>query len=361
MNKIYKFRVYPTKNQIKLIDSQLEICRILFNKTLKRKIDAYSESKTNLSLFQLQKELTGWKHHTPELKTVYSQVLHTTQERVDLAFKGFFRRLRQAKPGEKFGFPKEKAEGRLRSLTYPQNGFKFFSKAIELSKIGKINAVLHRTIEGRVCRLSLVKYPSGKFFICVTVEIMSKNVNPSTSPTRAVGIDLGVSHFAVLSDGVVEDSPKPLRKVKQKISNRQSKNKPVTLLYEKATNRQSDFLHKLVNKLIQKYDTISVENLNVKRMLKKNPKFSNNFREAIVANGWSNFINMLQYKAVMAGKRVVLVDPKYTSQDCSRCGQRKKIELAERSYYCEVCGLLMDRDLNAAHNILRVGLAQLAG
>jgi putative transposase len=295
------------------------------------------------------------------LSTVYSQVLYTTQEKVELAFQGFFRRLKTAKPGEKFGFPKPKEEGRLRSLIYPQSGFKFLPKHVELSKVGKIKAVFHRQVDGKVKRVSLVKYPSGKYFLCVNAEVDIVPQKPLTdSMPKAVGIDLGVSHFAVLSDGRVFDSTKPLKAAKKLLAKTDRLNKPKALAQERVANRRSDFLHKLANKLVQAYDIIAVEDLDVKQMQAKKPGFSKDFRRAIADNGWSIFINMLQYKAVIAGKRVVLVDPAFTSQDCSQCGSRQKLDLSDRTYNCPTCGLYLCRDANAARNILRLGMQSLS-
>lgn len=354
MNFTYKFRAYPNHSQQKLIDNQLEICRKLYNRTLKLKIDEYQRIKKNLSLFQLHKELPKWKKQDSELNLVHSQVLQNIQERVDLAFQGFFRRLKQAKPDQKFGFPKEKEFGRLRSLLYPQSGFKILSNHTYLSKIGKIKTKFHRQMEDKIKYISLVKYPSGKYFICITVDHPIKQ--KSIQLEKAVGIDLGCSHFAVLSDGKVFDSPKPMKKSKEKLAKIQSKGKSAAILHERIANQRIDFLHKLANKLVLEYDLISVENLNTKQISSKKKSFSKDFRRAIFDNGWSIFINILTYKAVIAGKHVIKVDPAYTSQDCSKCGSRKKLELSERSYHCDICGLLIDRDLNAAHNILRLGI-----
>lgn len=348
---VYKYRAYPTKAQKKIIDSQLEICRQIYNRTLNRKISEYKKDKKNLSLYDLHRELTIWKKDDPQLSTIHSQVLRNSQERVDLAYKNFFRRL---KTGKILGFPKEKEPGRLRSLAYAESGFKFLSKHTQLSKIGKIKTIFHRQLTGKVKRLSLIKYPSGKFFICIVSEI---NETPTIVDVKtSVGIDLGCSHFAVLSDGQIEDSPKFLKKNLKKISSKQFKNKPVTNLHEKVANQRNDFLHKLANKIINRYDLIIVEDLDIQSMSKIKKSFSKNFRRTITDNGWSIFINMLKYKAVIAGKHFVKVDPSYTSQDCSNCGNRKKLELSERSYCCDVCGLLIDRDLNASQNILRLGM-----
>jgi putative transposase len=360
MHITYKYRCYPTKSQIKNIDFQLEICRKVYNKTRQFRIDFYKRNKKDLSLFQCQKELTQWKKQNTEFKLVHSQVLQIVQDRVDLAFKGFFRRLRDKNDNKNLGFPKEKDVGRFRSLIYRQSGFKFFSKYIHLSKIGKIKTVFHRQIEGKIKRVSLVKYPSGKYFFCISVDISNIKLNNRIEKLDSVGIDLGCCNYAVLSDGVVVDNPKFLKNSLSKLKKLQSKNKKesVTRLHEKINNQRNDFLHKLTNKIIKSYNTICVENLNIDYIIKNG--FNKDFRRTILDNGWSIFINMLKYKAVMAGRQLILVDPKHTSQTCSKCGSIKKLELSERSYYCESCGLLIDRDLNASYNILRLGLAQVS-
>lgn len=355
MRSAYKFRIYPTKKQSKIIDFQLEVCRFLYNKTLEEKINKYKEEKKNVSLYELHNLLTVWKNENKEFKKVHSQVLQNVQVRVDLAFQRFFR--------EKNGYPRFKGRFRYRSLIYPQSGFNFSKKKVFLSKIGNIKIVLHRPLVGKVKTVQVVKYPSNKYYVIVSVDEIPKKELPKTN--KSVGIDVGVITLATLSNGEKIDNPrlyKIFEKKLEKASRRFSKDKTdknrhtLSLVHEKLANCRNDFLNKSTLNLVRKFDTICVEKLDIEKM--------NSYKEvnkSIRDCAWGIFRSKLIQKAESAiGKSVIEVNPVNTSRICSRCGHlNDKLLLTERVFQCISCDYTLDRDLNASFNILRLGIQSL--
>lgn len=349
--KTYKFRIYPTKTQKKVISNQLEICRHLYNKTLEYKINKYKEDKTSVSLYDLNKLLTKWKKENQEYNLVYSQALQSVQERIDLAFKSFFQRLKKGQAG----FPRFKPVGRIRSITYKQAGFKI-SNELELSKIGCIKIVKHRNILGNIKKITIVKYNSGKYFVCIITDYKEKLTNKSK---KTVGIDLGIRTLCTCSDGFKVENPKFIKSFDKKIkclSYRFSKNKTnknkhsLSLCYEKLSNKREDFIHKTCNKLLKKYKTICIENLNINSMNSYSP-INKSIRDVC----WAKLTTILQYKALNADNVIILVNPTNTSKRCSVCGSLNDIDISETIYKCN-CGNKINRDLNASRNIMRLGL-----
>jgi len=167
MRKSYRYRIYPTKSQRSVLDQNLELCRQVYNDTLALRKNAYEKDGKSISLYETNSILVSWKAQRPELKQVYSQVLQNVQVRVDLAFKAFFRRV---KNGEEPGYPRFKGKGRYDSLSYTQSGFKLDSKVLSLSKIGDIKIKLHRPIEGKIKTCTIRRMPTGKWFACFSVE-----------------------------------------------------------------------------------------------------------------------------------------------------------------------------------------------
>ena len=285
--------------------------------------------------------------------------------RVDLAYLGFFRRLKD-KSG-KAGFPRFRSVDRYDSFTFPQLGFKLSKNKLWLSKIGDIKINLHRPIEGKVKTLN-IKREGNHWFAIFACEI---EITPEVKTTRkAVGIDVGCIDFATLSDGNTVANPHFLKQSQIKLSSIQSKcsklkNRPkndkqkiktkrqLVKLHFKVKNQRRDFLHKLSRKLVTDYSHICVEDIKPSQMLNDNWRALN---RSILDSGWTTFRTMLHSKAVEAGCEVVDVNPAYTSQICSGCGDKVKKKLSERTHKCKVCGLELSRDLNAARNILRVGM-----
>lgn len=365
MLKTYKYRIYPTNKQISVLGSILEECRYLYNRLLEQRRYAWEIQDVSLSYYQQKKMLPFIKKYRYPLSCIYSQVLDNATTRLDLAFKSFFRRV---KMGQKPGFPRFKNKDRYNSFTYPQFGFKIINdKFVNLSKIGDIKFKYHRQIEGNPKTCTIKRTPTGKWFVTFSCEIQPKYL-PKTN--KSVGIDVGIKSFAHLSDNVIIPNPKFFKESEQKLAKAQRKlssakkgskqrykyKKIVSKIHEHITNKRSNFSHQQSRQIINNYDIICVEDLNINQM-QQNSYHCMNKNISDVA--WSQFFDFLSYKAVEAGRKLVKVNPAYTSQDCSSCGQRQLMPLSQREYSCPCCGLKTDRDLNASLNILRLGMQSL--
>ena len=359
MRRTYRYRIYPTKSQTTLLERTLEICRLVYNDTLALRKDAWEQEQRSISLYETNKILTQWKRERPELKEVYAQVLQNVQVRVDLAFKSFFRRV---KAGKKPGYPRFKGKGRYDSFTYPQYGFKLDRDRLHLSKIGDVRVVLHRPIEGTIKTLTIRRSSTGKWYACFSVEY-----EPSPLPQKemVIGVDVGLESFAPLSNGEKIENPrffrtdeKALAKAQRKLSKaekgtpeRKKARKNVARIHERIAHRRLDFAHQTSRRMVDQYGTIVFEDLNIKNMQKNHC-----LAKSIADVTWNLFITITENKAEEAGSRVILVNPRNTSQMCSRCGMIVKKTLSDRVHTCPHCGLMMDRDQNAAINIMRLGL-----
>jgi len=340
----------------------LELTRWVYNETLALRKKAWESDKKSISLYASQIELTKWKVIKPELNNVFSQVLQNAQLRVDLAFKAFWRR---CKAGENPGFPRFKGKGWYDSITYPQSGFRLHPDGVYLSKIDRVKIVLHRPIQGAIKTCTVKKTPTGKWYIYFSCETEKPKPLPETG--KIVGIDLGLINYIQCSDGSKIDKPrffkqgqKSLAKAQRRYSKfpkeiwdkakRRSK-LVVARVHERIKNKREDFCHKTSKKLVSKYDFIAHENLNVKGMLEQK-KYSKNIADA----SWSTLIQYLTAKAENAGRVIVAVDPRGTSQRCSQCGATVPKAIEARIHNCPLCGFKTGRDLNSAIEILRLGL-----
>lgn len=360
MIKTYHYRIYPTKSQTTTLNNTLEICRKVYNNTLALRRDSWNYDRKRLTLFDTEKILTQWKKEFPELNSVFSQVLCDVQKRVDFAFQAFFRRV---KSGETPGYPRFKSSGRYDSITYPQMGFKVKTNFIYLSKIGEVKTIFHRQINGKIKIVIINKTPTNKWFVSIVCDDIPKNILPESR--EYVGIDVGLKTFATLSNGASIDNPrfykeeeKELARVHRKFS-LSKKNTSIKLkarrvvarVYERISNKRENFVQLFSRTLINQYGLICFEDLQISEMVK-----NNHLAKSIMDAAWNKLIHHTTYKAEEAGRVVVLVDPKNTSQTCSKCGQIVQKDLSVRIHNCPNCGLKIDRDLNAAINILRLGL-----
>jgi putative transposase len=342
----------------------LESLRWVYNETLAVRKNSWEKEKKSVSLFKTNKLLTLWKKQRPELCGVYSQVLQDAQVRVDLAFKAFFRRV---KTGEtRVGYPRFKGYGRYDSFTYTQFGFRLNESLLTLNKVGAVRVRLHRLVKGKIRRVTVRRNSLGKWFVCFIVESPFAHV-PFKSGS-VVGVDVGLESFATLSNGEKIRNPRFFRieecnlaKVQRRLSARKLGSpgwrkslRVVGHVHERVGNRRLDFVHKESRKLVNRFGVIAFEDLNVQGMLRNHC-----LAKSISDAAWGMFVNATRSKAEDAGSKVVLVNPQYTSQTCSRCGLIVKKDLSERTHRCE-CGLELDRDLNAAINILRLGLQSLS-
>jgi len=362
--KVLRYRIYPTKSQRTKMDDTLELCRWTYNEVIAIRMNAYEQERKSLSYYDTKKLLPGWKEEKPELKEVHSQVLQEVVKRVDLAYQAFFRRV---KAGENPGYPRFKGYGRYDSFTYTQSGFSLKPGKLWLSKIGDIKIKLHRAVDGEIQRLNIRRMPTGKWFVSFLVEVEPDEPLPKTG--LSIGVDVGLKSFITLSNGEQVDNPRffvheenALAKAQRKLSNAEKGTperaralKVVHRVHERITNKRDDFVQKLSISLVKSYDLIAFEDLNIKGMV-KNHCLAKHITDA----AWNKLITTTSYKAEWAGKRVELVKPNGTSQLCSGCGQIVLKDLSERVHKCPFCGLTLDRDHNAAINILRLGLQSVA-
>lgn len=359
MIKTYKYRIYPNKKQTEKLVWILDICRQVYNCSLLDRIQEYKNNKTGLSRFTQQVILKNDKLKFKYLKEINAQVLQEVLLRVDKAYKNFFRRV---KSGGTPGFPRFKNENRYDSITYPQKvqfDMLYNNKKLYLSKIGYIKIKLHRELPFYNTKTCTIKREINKWYACFSVELAPTPLE--NKPTKSIGIDMGIKSFITLSDGKFVRSPKCLKLSERKLIKKQkqlsykkkgscNKNKSRIILAKlhcKIKNQRKDFHHKLSRYLINNYGFIAVENLNIKGMV-RNHKLAKSISDV----GWGQFISFLIYKAEEAGTIVEKVNPQYTSVICSSCGERVPKTLADRFHKCPNCGIEIDRDLNAAINIL---------
>lgn len=352
MIKSYKYRIYPNITQSEVLHRQFTLCRWLHNVALEHRVTAYKGIGKSISYLMQAAELSAIKEQFPEFNKVHSQVLQDVLKRLDNGFKHFFRRIKQ---GQTPGFPRFKGEGRFNSICYPQSGFKIIGSKVQLSKIGLLKIKLHRPIEG-IIKTCSIKKSGNQWHIIFTTE---QDIVIEHKPVcNAVGIDLGLESFAVISDGSKIENPRYLRNSEEKLNKIQSiyskhkgigVKKKLSALHRKVSNQRADFLHKQSRMLVDKYDLIAYEDLNIKKMTQ------GGYAKSIHDAGWGTFIEMLKYKAEKAGAYAVAVNPRNTSKICSGCGTIVEKKISDRQHNCPVCGLSIHRDLNASFNILRLG------
>jgi len=363
MKKTFQYRIYPNHKQNTTLDQTLDGCRWLYNHLLEQRKNSWESEQRSFSRFDQCNTFKQLKEEQPFLKDIHSQVLQNIAIRIDLAFGAFFRRI---KSGEKKpGYPRFRGKDRYDSFTYPQSGFKLIKNVIQLSKIGEVKIKLHRPIEGTIKTCTVRRTPTDKWFITFACNIEHKPIEQPIEP--AIGIDMGLLSFATLSNGEQVDNPhffrqeeKILTKAQRKLSAqkkatqaRAKAKKVVVRVHERINWKRHNFAHQESRKLVNRFNTIAVEDLSINDMKKGNFRSMN---KSIGDAAWRMFLDLLGYKAVDAGSRVVKVNPAYTSQTCSRCHNRHKLKLSDRIYHCPACSLSLDRDVNAAINILGLGL-----
>src|SRR6266536_4784998 len=363
MRKNFLYRLYPTKKQLKALESTLEECRWVYNNTLACRKDAWEQEQRPVSYYESKARLPLLKAEHPSLKSVHSQVLQNVTERVELAFQAFFRR---CKAGEDSGYPRFKGKGRYDSFTYTQSGFSLtHDNRVCLSKIGSIKLVYHRPIRGKIKTATIRRSSTGKWYVSFSCEVEPERL-PET-PTQ-VGIDVGLATFATLSDGTEIENPRFFRKEEKALAKVQRKHaklakgtaarrkyrKAVARVHERVAWRRQNFTHQQSRKIVNTYGIICVEDLSVNRLT-----HNHCLAKSIADASWSAFFGQLSCKAEEAGRQYIKVNPAYTSQTCSTCGHRQKMPLDLRVFACPCCHAHLDRDLNAAKNICAVGLHSL--
>ena len=364
--RTYKYRIYPTRKQQQAMNTMLDECRWLYNHLLEERQALWEEHGESTSLYHQIDSFRALKEERPSLKDVHSQVLQNVAVRLDLAFKAFFRRV---KNGEDPGYPRFRGKFRYDSFTYPQwgNGCKIENGRLYLSKIGHVKIILHRPFTGTPKTGTVRRTPTGKWFVTISCEVEAQPL-PSQDVEATVGIDVGLESFATLSTGEKIENPRFFRQEEKELAKaqrrfaktekgtpeRQKRRKVVARVHERITNKRHDFIHQHSHRIVERFAVIAVEDLHTNRMV-HNHCLAKSIHDA----AWSEFFSALTYKAAYAGRQFVAVNPAYTSQDCHRCGHRQAKTLSERTHRCPCCGLVLDRDHNAALNIWRLGLQSL--
>ena len=350
MKKSCKFRIYPNKNQEVKLNRTLATCRHLYNdcleerkrqaelNRLKKDFDVFPWGKPEwVNYYEQKRELAVTK--TSIQKDVYSQVLQDVIKRVDKSFKNFF---------NGFGYPRFQGRNRYNSFTYPQSGFGLEDGKLNLSKIGNIKIIQHQEIEGKI-KTCTIKKDIDQWYISFSCEIED---HPPVEIKTKTGIDAGLISLITLSSGEEIEPPKFLRKSEDKLTLEQKRlsrkkkgsgkrNKQriiVSKTHRKIRNQRMDFAHKVSRMLVNNYDLIKFEDLQIRNMVR-----NHHLAKSISDAGWNQLMNFTKFKAECAGKVVELVNPAGTSQTCI-CGYPVPKDLSMRIHSCPQCGLVMKRD-----------------
>lgn len=357
MYKAFKYRLYPTTDQRVLIDKTFGCCRYVYNNALLTSMWTYEATGVHLSAFDLGCQLTEAKEAISWLREVDSQALKAELRHLQDAYKRFFK-------GKGVGYPRFKSKHGRQSFSCPGNTRRvdFDQQLLTIPKIKDIPIRISRRFEGRIKTVTILRTATGKYFASILVDD-GKEPPPKipTCSARTIGIDVGVKHFATLSDGTKIANPKYLENSLRRLAclqrryarkQRGSKNRDkarleVALLYERVANQRQDFLHRLTTAITKQYDTVCVESLNVAGMM-KNRSLSRSISDV----GWGEFFRQLRYKMDRKGGTVLELPTFYpSSKQCSHCGAlTEALTLKDRAWVCP-CGARHDRDENAALNI----------
>jgi putative transposase len=373
LRKAYKYKLKPTPEQVRQPEEVLWRCRTLYNTALEQRITVYRQRGVTLTCYGQQAELPDLKAAFPEYAAIHSHVLQDVLARLDRTYQAFFRRVKSGtKAGQTpraVGFPRFQGRNRYHSFTYKQygNGARLEGSpdngCLVLSKIGRVAVRWSRPLEGTPKTVTISHEADGWYAILSCAEVPAQPLPPTG---RETGIDVGLKVFLITADGEVVENPrlhrrgeKQLAKAQRRVSRRKKgshrRRKAVGALqraHQTVKRQRADFHHKVALHVLRQYDTIYLEDLQVANMV-RNHRLAKSISDA----GWAQFRAILEAKAACAGRRVVAVPPAYTSQDCSGCGERVPKSLSVRTHVCTQCGLVLDRDENAARNIQWAGQA----
>ena len=360
----FNYRLYPTKEQSVLLDKHFGCTRFVFNYYLNKEQQHYLNNKEDIEAKRVKgflnyydncKDLTDLKKQSTWLTEVNSQTLQATLKNLESAYRGFFQKRSK--------FPRFKSKKSRQSFCVPQslsikNNRLYIPKFREGIKIN-----LHRDLVGEFVTASIVKTKTNKYFVNITVELDIKELPKINTD---IGIDLGIKNFVITSNGEVFDNKHFLKRVESKLkylqrqaskkvkgsNNRRKANLKVAELFEYITNCKKDYLHKVSIQLIRENQTIYIEDLNIKGMLS-----NHHLAKSIQELSWYEFIRMLEYKAKWYGRSIIKIDRFYpSSKTCNNCGYIKQdLTLKDRNWICPKCHTEIDRDYNAAKNILKQG------
>jgi putative transposase len=348
-------RLYPNCAQSQRLEHYLFVGRLCFNRALEARIHWYRTTGKSLSCYDQYKDLTVLRAADQFWEDVPVQVERDAIRRLDIGFKAFFRRV---KTGEKPGFPRFKSRNRWSSFTIQQCGQVVRNGRIRVRGIpGTIRCRNLQQFDGKIIE-QCVLCKAGKWFCHLVVELAKPQPVLHTGPR--IGIDVGLSKFAAFSDGTIIENPRFARRAARQLAHahrhvsrrkKGSKNRSKAVMrlqrvYVRTANLRHNFTHQLSRSVVNKHGVIAVEDLNIKGMVK------GRFGKSIMDAAWGQFTSQLEYKAEEAGSQFAKVNPRGTSQDCSQCGQTVPKDLSVRVHRCPDCGLVLDRDVNAARNIL---------
>jgi putative transposase len=375
--KTFKYKLMPTPDLERALENVLWRCRELYNAALEERKSAWEKCHVSVNFTRQSAELPGIKEVRPEYHDINAQVLQDVLHRLDKAFAAFFRRVQA---GEQPGYPRFQGRNRYNSFTYPQvgghGGAAVDDKTLCLAKIGRIRFRRHRPLQGVPKTVTIVREADGWYACESCVEVPAQ---PLPLTGQETGIDVGLKVFLVTAEGDAVENPRhyrraerELKKAQRRVSRRKKGSKrrrkavrQSARKHQKVQRQRTDFHHKTALELVRQYDTIYLEDLQVANMshrpapkpdgqggyLHNGASQKAGLNTSIQDAGWYSFRIILEGKAAYAGRRVVAVPPAYTSQDCSGCGERVEKSLSVRTHVCISCGLILDRDENAARNI----------
>ena len=370
MKKTFEYRAYPTTKQHKTLTLWLTLLRMIYNQALAWRKQVYEATGETVKWTTQGNALPALKQESKAFAGLHSDVLQDCLRRLDKAYQAFFRRV---KAGEEPGFPRFKGKGRYRSMTFShlskqllRNIQKKFARVV-IPKIGHLKIRYHRPLpDGKIKNLTISRKASG-WYVTICVEVP----DPVEAPIETtLGVDVGLNAFAVDSDGQHIPNPRHFRKPEKKLGKHQrvlsrrkkgskrrvKQQEVVGRCHERIANQRKDFHFKAAHRIMSRCDEVAVENLNIKNMVK-----NHHLAKSISDAAWGGFLLRLQSKAESAGKQFTKIKPHYTSQQCSGCNEIVSKQLSDRIHECPHCGLVLDRDHNAAINIKKAAVALRGG
>jgi putative transposase len=364
LRRTHRYRLYPTVSQRRALEAQLGFACQLYNAALEQRRYSWRGRHRSVSLYEQFRDLTDVRAARMGPAKMSCSAMRDPLRRLDRAFTAFFRRVND---GVRPGYPRFRSARRYDSLTW-ESGWGLHDGRLALQGIGHAKVKWHRPLPtSAVVRTVTVRRVAGRWYACFSL-IVSRSPGPPAAGRAAVGLDLGIEHFASLSTGEQIPGPRAYRAAlrqlrvaqrrvcrRQKGSNRREKARLLLARqHERIRNLRHDHAHKLTRRLVSEFGLIAVEELNIRGLAR------GILAKQITDQGWASFLMALEYKAEEAGTRVIRVPPRGTSQACSGCRAVVPKRLSERTHRCPDCGLVINRDTNAARNILRLGLSRQA-
>jgi putative transposase len=364
MRRVFRYRLYPTRQQVRAMTQMLETHRRLYNRALAERQAAWEQERRSVGFFEQSAHLKVERQTNPYLAQTNFSSCQATLRRLERTFQAFFAR---AQRGETAGYPKFKGRDHFTTVDFATHGdgCKIVEDRVYFQHIGRMRFVQHRPIAGQIKTLSFTRQ-GDKWYLLVSCDLGAPDAKPHSGP--AVGIDVGLEKFATFSTGEQIANPRFFRKDERELARaqrrlskeakgtpeRKRRRKVVQKIHARIANRRKDFAHKLSRRLVDEFGVIVFEDLEIARMM-QHPTLAKSIADA----AWNQVMTYTEYKVEETGAACLQVDPRGTSQRCSTCGTVVKKALSERVHQCPACGLEIDRDLNAALNILGLGLHSL--